>query len=314
MVWAQHIHAKIAEITGDSSATALQHPELTSHTAGTSEERGYVPQVLLPLVRMTSRVGSSAIAGYAIGMRIFVFVILPFWGLSGAAAKVVGQNFLGCVDVAFVVMPAAIIHIFNYRMGFAERELVRRGMVMQASLHRSEINPHGHLLCAMREVDGDGFGKVCEDWNKVEMLNALREAWADHVNAALENAGWAERVSHLSFKAQGIDRIPQPKIGVAASAMQTPGLETESHRRAAYVEMLNQSLQALRDIGVHGAVQHVGLGIAWEREQFLDADDFDELEHTRAENNHPPPPEDLPTGAWVRYIQQRRPEHRHEIT
>src|SRR3990167_4772711 len=124
---------------------------------------------------------------------------------------------------------------------FVQREMVDRGMVADLNVHwdigpDGLAKPHAHVMLSMRKVGEDGFGAKVRDWNRTELVEHWREAWAEHVNTRWAQLDIDARIDHRSLEDQGVDLEPQHKIGPAAGRMAGEGVETErleDHHRIA---------------------------------------------------------------------------------
>lgn len=119
----KHIRAKITQMSFDAG--------IMLNIIRTS--LGGVGQMIISmtswifLMRILANIGSEAVAGATIAIRIMMFTIMPAWGMSNAAATLVGQNLgaeqpdraessvwkIGVYNMIFLVLVSAMFFLFN---------------------------------------------------------------------------------------------------------------------------------------------------------------------------------------------------------
>lgn len=207
---------------------------------------------------------------------------------------------------------------------FAHRLADRYGIACDVAIHADEDNPHAHILTTTDGVSDKGLGnKVREldlvavmhqkDSEPVNAVEAVREAWAVHINRALERAGIEDvRVDHRSLAAQGIDREPEPHFGPAVLAMEARGIDTDVMARLIESEELSG---VIADVRRQAAKEEKELRELLEKakeEERLSAALKKSPTKAKVEQDlslgHGEAKKGLPRGSTERVVQERKPE------
>jgi len=127
------------------------------------------------LVRIISSFGSNAVAGYTFGIRVILFALLPSWGMSNAAATMVGQAlgarnpdraeravwkagfynmiFLGIIGLLFIIFAPQIIWFYT-----TDPDVAKYGVDCL------RIVAYGFLFYAYGMVLGQSFNGAGDTW------------------------------------------------------------------------------------------------------------------------------------------------------
>jgi hypothetical protein len=136
---------------------------------------------------------------------------------------------------------------------FIEKEIGER-FTYTAAIHNPRAldggeQPHAHIMFSNRERDGMertkeqyfkranpqkpemGGAKKSREWSKDSRENdrvgEMRASWEELTNRALEREGLEVRIDRRSLEAQGINREPEPKMGVIVTQRVKRGQESE---------------------------------------------------------------------------------------
>lgn len=138
---------------------------------------------------------------------------------------------------------------------FVTRMFLDRGLVADWNIHLDRpLNPHAHILVSVRRAGAEGLGAKDRAGDHRSLLMAQRAAWAQAVNAALEQAGVLARVDHRALKARGIRRRPAPRLSQGALMLERQGVVT-AVGSAAGRRFREWEGQGLRGLAPRGSVR-----------------------------------------------------------
>lgn len=115
------------------------------------------------LVRIISEFGSEALAGYTIAIRIIIFILMPAWGISNAAATLVGQN-LGAnqperaeksvwavakINILYMALVTCILLLIP---GFFVKIFTGNPIIIQSGVNSLQIISYGFIFYGLGMV------------------------------------------------------------------------------------------------------------------------------------------------------------------
>lgn len=128
------------------------------------------------LMRIMSEFGSEVLAGYTIAIRVMMFTLMPAWGMSNAAATLVGQNlgalkpqraedsvwktgqysavFMGLVSILYLIFAPEIISWFTQ-----ETEVIKNGALCLRIIAAGYVF-YGYGMVIINAFNGAGDTKT----------------------------------------------------------------------------------------------------------------------------------------------------------
>ena len=102
----------------------------------------------------------------------------------------------------------------NVARDFFKENIESMGLGGILSIHDcGKGTPHVHALLFTRPFTEDGFGKKELLLDSKDFLKDIRKKWAEHINIKLKDAGIDASIDHRSYKDQGVELKPMPKLG-----------------------------------------------------------------------------------------------------